>query len=175
MTIDVREYDAGWPALAESAGAEVLAALDGALSRIEHIGSTAVPGLAAKPVIDLMAATPALVEVTSRESALTALGYRLVDTGMRERLFYRREGAPVAYHLHMVTEESWDGRNERILRDHLRENPADAARYGRLKQDVAGAGHEGEAYTRAKTALIQELVDAARASRGLPPVPVWED
>jgi GrpB-like predicted nucleotidyltransferase (UPF0157 family) len=171
----VQEYDPAWPGLATAAIDEATGALDGVVVAIEHIGSTSVPGLAAKPVIDLMAAVRDLRDATDRGPALTALGYRLVDTGMPGRLFYRREGRPVAYHLHLVPADSWDGRNERILRDHLLETPADLERYARLKRDLAAAGLAGDAYTRAKTALIQELMDLARTRRGLEPVPVWEE
>lgn len=167
----VRGYDPGWPELAATAADEVKRALGDAVVAIEHIGSTAVPGLAAKPVIDLMAAVRDLRE----EPALAELGYAPLDTGMPGRLFYRREALPVAYHLHLVPADSWDGRNERILRDHLLETPADADRYGRLKRDLAAAGLAGDAYTRAKTGLIQEMTDAARVRRGLDPVPVWEE
>jgi GrpB-like predicted nucleotidyltransferase (UPF0157 family) len=173
--VEVVDYDPGWPALASEAAAEIAAATDGALTHIEHIGSTSVPGLAAKPVIDLMAATDRLADVTAVEPALTGRGFRLIDTGMPERLFYRRDGHPVAYHLHVVTADSWPTRNERILRDHLLAHPADAARYGDLKRQLVATGQQGEGYTLAKTALIQELVDRARADRGLPPVPVWEE
>jgi GrpB-like predicted nucleotidyltransferase (UPF0157 family) len=175
VSIEIHDYDPGWPAVARTAMAEIVAALGGCVLRIEHIGSTSVPGLAAKPVIDLMAATADLDSVTGAEPVLAALGYRLIETGMRERLFYRREGEPVAYHLHVVTESSWDERLERLLRDHLREHPADRAEYEQLKRALAGAGHGGDEYTRAKTELIQRMVDDARTRLGLPLVPVWED
>ncbi|WP_327001295.1 GrpB family protein [Dactylosporangium sp. NBC_01737] len=175
MTIEVHDYDPGWPELARLAVAELAAALPGRLQAIEHVGSTAVPGLAAKPVIDLMAATAALDAVTAADDVLGRLGYRRLETGMRERLFYRREGEPAAYHLHVVTAESWDTRNERLLRDHLLRHPADRDAYGALKRELAAAGHDGDTYTRAKTALIQRMVDAARAGKGLPRVDVWED
>ncbi|GAA3244235.1 GrpB family protein [Dactylosporangium siamense] len=172
MTIEVRDHDPGWPSAARRAIEELAAALPGA---VEHVGSTAVPGLAAKPVIDLMAATPALDAVLAVEDVLAGLGYHRLETGMRERLFYRRDGEPVAYHLHVVTEASWDTRNERLLRDHLLQEPADREAYGALKRELAAAGHDGDTYTRAKTALIQRMVDAARERRGLPRVDVWED
>ena len=176
MPIEIHDYDPGWPAAAQTAMKELTAALDGRLLRIEHIGSTSVPGLAAKPVIDLMAATDDLDSVAAAaEPTLTALGYRLIETGMRDRLFYRREGEPVAYHLHVVTAPSWDERLERLLRDHLLDHPADRAEYETLKRALAAAGHGGDEYTRAKTALIQRMVDDARTRRGLPPVPVWEE
>jgi len=174
VTIEIRDYDPVWHDLALRAIDETVAALPGLVTVAEHVGSTAVPGLAAKPVIDLMAATPDLPAVLAHEDALRKIGYDRIETGMRQRLFYRREGEPVAYHLHVVTTLSWDTRNERLLRDHLRQNPEDREQYGQLKRDLAAAGHGGDAYTRAKTALIQRMVDSARAARGLPSVDVWE-
>lgn len=73
-----------------------------------------------------------------------------------------------------MTVDSWPTGNERILHDHLRTHPADAARHGALKRALSAEHTDSLAYTRAKTDLIQELTDRARADRGLPPVPVWE-
>ena len=168
MTVEVHDYDPAWPALAAAAIDGVRAAVPGRISVIEHVGSTAVPGLAAKPVIDLMAATEDLDGFAAHEQHLLDLGYRRLETGMPERLFYRREG----YHLHVVTAASWPTRNERLLRDHLLADPAARDEYARLKQGLTGL--DGDAYTRGKTALIQRLVDAARDARGLPRVDVWE-
>ena len=94
--------------------------MPGRLAVVEHIGSTAVTGLPAKPVIDLMAATEVLDVVTEAENVLQALGYRRIETGMPGGLLYQRAAEPVAYHLHVVTTPSWDARNERLLRDYLR-------------------------------------------------------
>ncbi|WP_116947595.1 GrpB family protein [Jiangella endophytica] len=176
MTIEVRDYDPGWPAQADAAVRELRAALPGLFDDLEHIGSTSVPGLAAKPIIDLMASVSSLDAVTAREDALVALGYRRLDTGMRGRLFYPRDGdsGRRTHHLHVVTADTWETRNERLLRDHLREHAEAAARYGALKRGLAARTEDSDEYTRAKTDLVQELVDAARAGRGLPSVTVWE-
>ncbi|WP_203719406.1 GrpB family protein [Asanoa siamensis] len=173
MVIHVSAYDPAWPGLASRAIDEVRGALAGRIDAVEHIGSTAVPGLAAKPVIDLMAAAPSLDAVADAAGALAAIGFDRHDNGMPGRLFFRREGAPVSYHLHVVTAASWDTRNQRLFRDHLRAHPADRDAYGRLKRELTGA--DGDTYTRAKTALIQRVVDDARAARGLPLVNVWEE
>ena len=95
---------------------------------------------------------------------------------MRERLFFQRLAGPgvSTHHLHVVTEDSWATRNERLLRDYLRGHPEQARRYAELKRRLSRELGRGEAYTRAKTALIQELVHAARDELGLPRVPVWE-
>jgi GrpB-like predicted nucleotidyltransferase (UPF0157 family) len=174
VAIEVVDYDERWPVIAAAACVELHESLAGSLTEIEHVGSTSVLGLAAKPIIDLMAATPDLARVTGREDVLRELGYLRVETEMRGRLFYRRDRDGQVFHLHVVPAGTWADRNERLLRDHLRGHPADAARYADLKRDLA-ARHDGaDSYTKAKTDLIQQLTDRARADRGLPSVPVWE-
>jgi GrpB-like predicted nucleotidyltransferase (UPF0157 family) len=171
--IEVVEYDEAWPVRAAAARTDLIAL--GVFDAVEHTGSTSVPGLAAKPVIDLMAAAD-LDAVAGREDDLAGLGYRRLDTGMPDRLFYYRdENGQRAYHLHVVPPGTWDTRNERLLRDHLRAHPDDARRYAKLKQRLAAEHTDGTEYTKAKTELIQELTDRARADRGLPSVPVWEE
>lgn len=166
----IAEPDPRWAGLGRQA-CVVLAPL---FLAIEHIGSTAVPGLPAKPVIDLMAAADDLDKVN--DTALETLGYRAAPTDMPERLWYRREDYDsTAYHLHVVTAASWPTRNERLFRDHLLGHPGDRDRYAALKRELMDRFGTGPAYTRGKTELIQELTDAARAARGLPSVPVWEE
>jgi GrpB-like predicted nucleotidyltransferase (UPF0157 family) len=165
------DADPRWTAL----GRLACTALEPHFREIEHVGSTSVPGLAAKPVIDLMASVDDLDAVDV--DTLDAMGFRLrPEVVMPERLFLRREDPDgMVYHLHIVTVESWPTRNERLLRDYLREHPEDAARYAALKRELMARHGAGDAYTRGKTDLVQELTDKARAERGLPSVPVWED
>ncbi|UED84465.1 GrpB family protein [Streptomyces profundus] len=178
MTIDIAEYDPSWPDQAASACVELVDALPGVFLEIEHVGSTSVPGLAAKPVIDLMASVATLDDVTAeRVSALERLGYRFEDVGMPNRLFYFREkeSGPRSHHLHIVTADSWPTRNERLFRDHLRAHPEKAAEYEATKRRVAAETDDGFTYTKRKTEIIQRGVDAERTARGLPLVTVWEE
>jgi GrpB-like predicted nucleotidyltransferase (UPF0157 family) len=168
--VTITEPDRRWADL----GRQACVVLGPLFLAVEHVGSTAVPGLPAKPVIDLMASLPGLDEVN--EGTLETFGYRKVPTDMPERLFYRREDYDsTAYHLHVVTAESWPTRNERLLRDHLLAHPDARDRYAVLKRKLMDEFGPGLAYTQGKTELIQELTDAARAERGLPSVPVWEE
>ncbi|SMD23834.1 GrpB family protein [Kibdelosporangium aridum] len=167
--IEVVDYDPAWPQLAAAA----IADLEGMFVEIEHIGSTSVPGLAAKPVIDLMAAVEDLADVPT--DSLAAVGFHQHDNGMTDRLlFIRTRDGVLTHNLHVVTLASWPTRNQRILRDYLREHPSDAARYAALKRKLVASGiHPGD-YAAAKTELIQELTDKARTLLGLPLVDVWE-
>ena len=173
--IELVEYDPTWPDRAAVAIAELEHALPGVMAEIEHIGSTAVPGLAAKPIIDLMAAVTDLHVVDRCEQTLAHHGYRRHFNGMVDRLLYVRTVADARTHiLHVVTLESWPTRNQRILRDYLRTHPQDAERYAELKRMIAVSGTGPADYAKAKTTLIQELTDRARAKLGLPSGPVWE-
>jgi len=176
MPLDFTDYDPYWPTLASQAMAELMDALPGLFSAIEHVGSTSVPGLAAKPIIDLMAAADGLDRVVARDDDLRRLDYKFHDAGMPGRLFYRRgPGNAPTHHLHVVQATTFATRNQLLLRDYMRRHPDDAARYGALKRRLAALHDDGADYTRAKTDLIQELTDKARGERGLPPVPVWEE
>jgi len=175
MGIVVLPYDPEWPAKAAAELEAVADALSGAIDAIEHIGSTAVPGLAAKAIVDLMAASPDFAAVRSRADRLAAIGYIGADNGMPGRLLFHKTEGGMPVNLHVVPTATWETRNQRLLRDYLRANPKDARRYGDLKLALARETADGDDYSRKKTALIQELMDRARAERGLPPVDVWED
>jgi GrpB-like predicted nucleotidyltransferase (UPF0157 family) len=173
--VELVEYDRTWPDRAAAAIAELKDVLSGVLAEIEHIGSTAVPGLAAKPIIDLMAAVTDLAVVERHEETLGDKGYRRHSNGMADRLLYVRTVADTRTHiLHVVTRQSWPTRNQRIFRDYLRNHPREAGRYADLKRRIVASGIGPAGYSQAKTALIQELTDCARAELGLPSVPVWE-
>jgi GrpB-like predicted nucleotidyltransferase (UPF0157 family) len=172
--IPILPYQPDWPrAYAQEAAA--LTTQFPALCEIEHIGSTAVPGLAAKPVIDIMAAVADLVEANGALPAFAARGYQLIDTGMRNRLFLQRS-ADTTFNLHIVSLATWPTRKERLMRDELIADPAAKAEYAELKRDLAARhGDDIIAYTRAKTAFVQKIMDRVHDRLGLPREDVWED
>jgi GrpB-like predicted nucleotidyltransferase (UPF0157 family) len=172
--IEIVPYQPVWP-LAFAAEAADLRRIAPVFAELEHIGSTAVPGLAAKPVIDMMAAVERLEAVTPVLPALGKRGYALVKTGMRDRLFLQRARLP-GVNLHIVTLASWPERNERLLRDALIAAPKSAADYATLKRRLAEIHADDiAAYTRAKTDFVQAIIDAARDRLSLPREPVWQE
>jgi GrpB-like predicted nucleotidyltransferase (UPF0157 family) len=161
-------YDPAWPQVFAEEAARLLAALPD-LRQIDHIGSTAVPGLAAKPVIDMMA--PVLRLPGFDLLPLMALGYQCRPTSMTNRLFLCRpaEGPRPAFNLHIVPAASFGTRSEQLLRDHLRRDPEAAEAYAALKARLAARFRDDvQAYTRAKTGLVQRLTEAARLAASLP-------
>ena len=174
--VAVVDPDPLWPSAYAAVAAEVAPLLGPSLRAIEHVGSTAVPSLPAKPVIDVMAALGRLEDAPL--DLLAARGFCLRKTGMRDRLFLRRDSREEtpAIHLHLLPWGGFVASKERRFRDRLRAHPEEAMAYGALKRRLVLA-HSGDAdaYTRAKTVLIQEIMDRDSDARGLPRESVWED
>lgn len=174
MTV-LAEYDEAWAWGFAEMAAKLATAFGDAVTEIEHIGSTAVPGLLAKPVIDIAARASSLEVAAGKDRQLGELGFRHEPAGPPGRRTYTRVVEQALTHnLHVFPDEVWDGLNQRILRDYLRETPEAVAQYAALKRRLATDGLIGFDYTAAKTDLIQRLTDDARRARGLPSVPVWE-
>jgi ribonuclease-3 len=154
--VSVEPHDPRWAALA----AEEIARLRGALgpdARVEHIGSTAVPGLVAKPIIDLLAGVPDLA-APLRIPDYEAFG----AAGVPGRLYFRKRNA-AGFNLEVVVRDGPLWRDALLLRDYLRSHPGEAARYAAVKQGAITAGAVTLAlYSHQKTSLMSELLQGAR-------------
>lgn len=177
--VEILPYDPDWPAAFAAEAARLRSLLPGALiGRIEHFGSTAVPGLAAKPIIDMLVEVPSLDDVRQHIAPLLErAGYEYFwrpqhagGTEIGYAWFIRRDAeGRRTHHIHMLEKDSPDW--ERLLfRDHLIAHPALAREYAELKRRLA-AEHPGDriAYARAKTAFITRVTEAARGELGRPP------
>jgi GrpB-like predicted nucleotidyltransferase (UPF0157 family) len=145
---------------------------------LQHYGSTAVPGLSAKPIIDMMAPVNSLFHADALEKHLASAGYRKIDAGFFKRRFFRKkvEGANLAYHLHLVVFPSWPLKNELLLRDWLIQHPEVARAYEALKADLAAAyGDDMPRYTEGKSSFLRGTVNDARLSQGLPVERDWDE
>lgn len=133
---------------------------------LEHIGSTAVPGLDAKPIIDMALQIPSLKQLPLWIRRLQDAGYAYQgEYGLPGRHFFTR-GTPVTHHLHLVARDCahWD--RWLLFRDYLRAKPEVAARYNAFKRDLAKQfARNRDAYTQAKTPFINRLLAAARRWR----------
>jgi GrpB-like predicted nucleotidyltransferase (UPF0157 family) len=157
-------YDERWPSRFEAERALLQPLLAPWLvAGIEHMGSTAIPGLAAKPVIDIMAPVESLEASRPALSALTQLAYNYFPYRADVvHWFCKPSDSHRTHHLHLVPFKSplW---NERIaFRDHLRAHPLLAAEYGELKRRLADEHRfDREAYTEAKGAFVQRVLKLA--------------
>ncbi|MFG6414128.1 GrpB family protein [Roseateles sp. DC23W] len=166
--VRLAEPDPGWPAQFDATAAALRAVLGDTPGAIEHIGSTAVPGLCAKPVLDLMLGVDNLAAVEARTTALAALGYRYrpaYETELPERRYFVRDatGDMPRVHLHAVVRGGVLWRDHLAFRDALRADAALAQRYGELKRALA-ARHAADkaAYTEAKAPFIRAVLAAGR-------------
>jgi GrpB-like predicted nucleotidyltransferase (UPF0157 family) len=154
--IVIADYDAGWPGLFERLAAPVRAAVADLRARVDHVGSTSVPGLAAKPIIDMDVVVASAGDVPEAIERLRALGYVYQgDKGIEGReAFLWPPGAP-EHHLYVVVDGSRPHADHLRFRAHLREHPEVAAAYAACKRDLAARhGADRVAYTEAKTAFI---------------------
>jgi GrpB-like predicted nucleotidyltransferase (UPF0157 family) len=154
--ICVVDYDPAWPRIFEELRASVWREVEGLAVGIEHVGSTSVPGLAAKPSIDMDVVVRSIADVPSVIGRLATLGYvPRGDLGIaRREAFQRPAGAP-AHHLYVCDRESPALANHLALRDYLRTHPAAATSYGALKRELAGKFPDDVGrYIEGKTAMI---------------------
>ncbi|WP_223623408.1 GrpB family protein [Microbacterium sp. EST19A] len=165
-------YDPRWPQQFEEIAAEIRT--HGSPEwLIEHIGSTAVPGMRAKPIIDVAVRVEGIDDFDAHRSGLEALGWRRGSSVQSHPVMVFEQDGIRTRIAHFFPASDWETVNQRILRDWLRAHPEDADRYTHAKCDaVAVAARGTSTYNAAKTPVIQDLVDRARAARGLPPVPV---
>jgi putative glutamine amidotransferase len=161
--------DPAWPAAFEAEAERIRAALGDVAVRVEHVGSTAVPGLTAKPIIDIQVSVDAMAPRDRFVEPLVELGYRFVaDPTDVEHEFLSRDVDGVRTHqIHVCPAGSeWERRHLRF-RDHLRTHPDDAAAYAELKRGLA-ADHPNDvfSYVDGKTSFIREI-EARAAGREL--------
>ncbi len=161
--VAIEPYDPSWPAAFEretDALRRVLPA--GVEVAVEHFGSTAVPGLAAKPVIDIMLAVPDRSAWPAFVGPVESLGYVFwADNPNPDRLFFVKgmppHGNRRTHHVHVRTPE--DAADALTFRDYLRSHPEAAAEYGALKRRLASAHTtDREAYTDAKGAFVRAVL-----------------
>lgn len=135
---------------------------------LEHIGSTAVPGLDAKPIIDMAMMIPSLARLPLWINRLESAGYTYKgEYGLPGRHFFTR-GNPVTHHLHIVAAGSEHWSNWILFRDYLRAHPAEAGKYNGLKRKLAKKySNSRDAYTKAKTPLVTALLKKAKLANTL--------
>ena len=139
--------------------------------RINHIGSTSVPGLIAKPTIDILLEIPTDADIPSLTAALISAGYicNTQPNNPAPHLMFMKGYTPQGFrgqavHLHVRFPGDW---NELYFRDYLRSHPETAKSYGKLKQNLQlRYEHDRDAYTEAKTDFIQEATRLARKEMG---------
>jgi GrpB-like predicted nucleotidyltransferase (UPF0157 family) len=162
--VRVVPYDSTWPERFEQERATLAAAIgDWVVGGIHHVGSTSVPGLESKPVIDVLVGVRDLEQSRSCFELLAALEYQYAPHLADEmHWFCKPDPRHRTHHLHLVPADSPRFRHELAFRDYLRSDPGAAREYGALKRDLAGKfEHDREAYTAAKADFIHAAIERA--------------
>ncbi len=156
-------YDPAWPAFFASIKAHLAVALGETALAIEHVGSTSVPGLAAKPIIDIDAVIASEADLPQAIGKLAGVGYQHEgEIGIVGRHAFRQPDGLPKHHLYVCAVGNAELKRHLAFRDHLRENDHDAQAYGDLKQELAQRfGSDRDGYTEAKTAFVEKMLRKA--------------
>jgi GrpB-like predicted nucleotidyltransferase (UPF0157 family) len=157
-------YDPRWPAAFEAAAGELRAALGGAILAVHHVGSTSVPGLCAKPVLDILVSVADFNEARRLAPQLESLGYEFrPDEDIPDRHYFRRKRGMVrTHHLSLAEPGSLHHRVTVAFRDALRADGDLAASYANLKWQLARSfPRDREAYLNGKTQFVKDVLAKA--------------
>jgi len=168
-------HDAAWRETFAQLHAIYARVLDGVATAIEHVGSTAVPGLCAKPIIDIDVVIPSLEILPEAARRLGTLGYRHRVCDLPSRESFERDSPDVprdgsgrdwpSHNLYVCAVDSRELGRHLAFRDWLRAHPEDAAEYGRLKERLAQQfRHDREAYVDGKSELVERVLALAAAA-----------
>lgn len=162
-------YQSDWKAYFEREANILQNALKEDALRIEHIGSTAIPGMHAKAIIDIMVAVVSLTQAKGLIPVLESLGYvyRPIDT-VPERMYFRKDHKPEyrTYHLNLVAQESSFWKNQLAFRDYLRTHNQIAAEYVELKKQIAvDYARTLEIDLDAKTEFVSKVLALAKTKK----------
>jgi GrpB-like predicted nucleotidyltransferase (UPF0157 family) len=165
--VELVEYDPAWPSLFEHEATRIAAALDERALQLEHVGSTSVPGLVAKPRIDIVLAVADSADEPSYVPALESASYML---RIREPKWFEHRllrGSEPAVNLHVFSVGCPEIERLVAFRDRLRTNEADRNLYARHKQGLARRDWKYvQNYADAKTAIVEEILTRARPALG---------
>lgn len=161
-SVKVVSYNPDWPAMFLAEQQHLTEVLSSWLcGSIEHVGSTAVPGLAAKPVIDIMVPVESLSASKEAIKALQNVGYCYYPYKADVMHWFCKPSPEVrTHHLHLIPVGSELWKQRVAFRDHLRNSPQDLKRYAELKLGLAEQYHDDrELYTQAKWPFIKSVLD----------------
>lgn len=163
-SVAIVEYDPQWPTLFEEERRKVLNLIGDKVLAIEHIGSTAVPGLGAKPIIDMMAGVQGPAEADQCIPMLRKIGYTSFTPSQGSDRYYCCGKGPhsAGYHLHLVRFKSHEWEKHLLFRDYLRTHLEIARQYYELKKELAVKYNSDRGgYTEAKASFIEPVIAKA--------------
>lgn len=155
------DHDSSWPASFRAERDRILAAVGDLVIELEHVGSTSVPGLAAKPIVDMLAGVCNVEAAAVRAGDLLSIGYEDFGLQVPGRQLFARGGPAneATHHLHLVTHGTPAWLDPLRFRDRLRADPELAQRYAQLKREMAAAhGRDIKSYSEGKNAFVRSVL-----------------
>lgn len=178
--IQIVPYDASWPAAFEAEATSIRGAFGELALRVDHVGSTSVPGLAAKPVIDIQVSVPFLGPMSTYVNLLAGLGYIHITLGPFDLVypfFQKPADWPCTHHVHLCVVGSELESRHLAFRDYLRRHPDVSDQYVELKRELAARNHGAtlesrERYALSKTTFVDSVLSRVLSERSVSSRPV---
>ena len=169
--IEVVPHSPLWPIMFAEEASRIRKEFGASALRVSHVGSTSVPGLDAKPVIDIQVSVASLEQRDALDAHMRRLGYTHMDLGAFDAVypFFKRPATwPSTHHVHLCAAGSAEERQHLAFRDYLRSNPEACARYVALKRHLATLHHGAtlesqERYSLAKSEFVSSVLERAFA------------
>ena len=158
MLVEVVPYNPSWPTQFEAEAQALRTLLGGGIENIHHIGSTSVPGLAAKPIIDIILEVNEISTLDAMKMKFENLGYEVMgEYGIPRRRYFRKGGARRTHHIHAFASGDNHVARHLAFRDYLRAHPTVAKEYAEVKQLAAErSNNDIEDYCDAKDPFVKE-------------------
>ena len=159
-------YDPQWSREFAEERVQLEKTIGGHILSIDHIGSTSIPGLCAKPIIDILIGLDSFANGSKCISGLEQLGYTFRgENGIPGRHYFRK-GSPRTLHMHMFERDSQDWQQHILFRDYLRTHPTERDHYAELKAALAKQFPENrERYLEGKSDFIQNIIQLAKQTK----------
>jgi len=166
--VQVVDYDPAWPRIFRRLKDQIWPCVRDVAVAIEHVGSTAVPGMAAKPVVDVDIVITSRTDLPLLMPCLGTLGYKhRGNLGIEDREVFKAPGNQPAHHLYVCVQNSLALQNHIAVRDYLRNHRSEAEAYSSLKKRLAERfPHERERYVQGKTGFILSILEQCGFSAG---------
>jgi GrpB-like predicted nucleotidyltransferase (UPF0157 family) len=162
--VEVTHYNKNWPIAYQREAERISEIFAPIVVNIFHIGSTSVPGLSAKPIIDILVEVTSIERVDDFNQDMVLLGYEARgENGIPLRRYFQKGGDERTHHVHVFEKGNSEIERHVTFRDFLREHPKEASRYGSLKERLAEEfPWEMENYISGKDSLVKELDEKAK-------------
>jgi GrpB-like predicted nucleotidyltransferase (UPF0157 family) len=157
-------YTTDWERLFEEERTRLQSAIGEHVLDIQHVGSTSIPGMTAKPIIDIAIAVESFEAASACIEPMKQIGYEYAgENGIPRRHYFVKRDPSTTHHVHMLEQQSQEWENHLLFRDHLRSHPEAAEAYAALKTQLADElPRDRDAYTNGKAPFIKRILRLAR-------------